>query len=88
LEDIDSEIREREHRFSLVLINLPDEKRYLERRLLDLKRERRRETLLSWRDLVWLRSEIAALGRTAKSAENRDVPRRLARSLKNPNLYA
>ena len=81
MEDLDSHIRECEHRLSLVLLNHPDEKRHLERRLLELKRERRRENLLSWRDLVWLKGEISklqretdSLGGTSKSTENREAP--------------
>ncbi len=80
-EELDSEIQECEHSLSLTLLIDPEQKRHLQRRLLELKRERRREALLSWRDLVWLRGEIRklqreidTLGRTAKSTKNRKAP--------------
>jgi len=81
LEELDSGIKVCEHSLSLALLNAPDEKRHLERKLMELKQERRREKLLNWRDMVWLRGEIRklrreieTLGRTAKSAENRGSP--------------
>ena len=40
-----------------------EKRRHLERRLFELKREKRRECLLSWRDLVWLRKETRKLQR-------------------------
>jgi hypothetical protein len=80
LEELDSDILECER--SLAALLDPDRKEQLRRRLLGLKGERRREKLLTWRDIVWLRGEIRklqrdaeAFGRTAKSAENRDAPR-------------
>lgn len=79
LEALDPEIRECEHSLSLALLMEPGQKRHLQRRLLELKRERRRERLLSWRDLVWLRGEIRklqreidTLGRTARTAESHE----------------
>ena len=81
LEELDSGIKECEHSLSLTLINHPEQKRHLERKLMELKNERRREKLLSWRDLIWLKGEIRKLQRqidslkgTAKSAENREAP--------------
>jgi len=86
LEDLDSEIRECDRSLGVLLcetaLDNPDERHHLERRLLDLKRERRREALLSWRDLVWLKGEIRklqreidSLGRTARSAQNGETQR-------------
>jgi len=83
LEELDPEIQECELSLSTLKhgLNEPEGRRQLERRLSELKRERRREALLSWRDLVWLKGEIRklqreidALGSTAASAENRDAP--------------
>jgi len=83
LEELDPEIQECELALSRVVdvLNGRDRRRDLERRLFELKRERRREALLSWRDLVWLKSEIRklqreidAIGRTAKSTENQQAP--------------
>jgi len=58
-------------------MNNSERRHNLERRLFELKRERRHEALMSWRDLVWLRGEIRklqreldAISRTASSAEN------------------
>ncbi|GAH70794.1 unnamed protein product, partial [marine sediment metagenome] len=52
-----------------------------ERPLLELKRQRRQEAVMSWRDLVSLKREIRALkreidplGRTVSSTPNRDGP--------------
>jgi hypothetical protein len=83
LDELDSEIRRCELSISTLLdmFNHTGQKRHLQRILLELKRERRRETLLSWADLMQLKSEIRklqreidALNKTAKSAENRDTP--------------
>lgn len=83
LEELDPEIQDCELSLSTLKsgLNDPENRKHLERRLSDLKRERRREALLSWRDLVWLKGEIRklqreidALGSTAASAENRDAP--------------
>jgi len=63
LEELDSDVRECEHALSSPGLLHPERKRDLERRLLELKRERRREMLLSWRDLAWLRGEIRKLQR-------------------------
>jgi hypothetical protein len=81
LENLDSDIRECERSLDvLVRERVLDDANYrcqLQRRLLELKRERRREALLSWRDLVWLKGEIRklqrdidSLGRTARPAQN------------------
>jgi len=84
LEELDPEIRECENSLSMLnaVLNDPERRRQLERRLFDLKRDRRRESLLNWRDLVWLRGEIRKLqreidtfGKTVESAENRDPPK-------------
>lgn len=83
LDELDPEIRECEQSLARVVdvLNGRERRRDLERRLFDLKRERRRETLLNWRDLVWLKGEIRklqreidAIGRTAKSNENQEAP--------------
>jgi hypothetical protein len=79
LDDLDSEIRECEHSLSLGVLIDPDQKRHLQRRLFELKTQRRREALLNWRDLVWLRGEIRklqreidALRKTTKPAEDEE----------------
>jgi len=83
LDELDREIRECERYLALIqgALNDPERRRHLERRLFELKRERRRESLLSWKDLVLLRSdirklkrEIEAQERTAGSTENRNAP--------------
>lgn len=83
LDDLDPKIQECELSLSTVVdvLNGRERRRNLERRLFELKRERRREALLSWRDLVSLKGEIRklqreidALGRTSKSAENNEFP--------------
>jgi hypothetical protein len=63
------------------MFNHSGQRRHLQRILLELKRERRREALLSWADLLRLKNEIRklqreidAIGKTAKSTENRDAP--------------
>jgi hypothetical protein len=81
LENLDSDIRECERSLDLIVrervLDDPNYRCQAQRRLLELKRERRREALLSWRDLVWLkgeirklRREIDSLGRTARPAQN------------------
>lgn len=83
MEELDSEIQKCE--IALGALNVPpdglESRQPFERRLSDLKMQRRREALLGWRDLVWLRAEIRklqrdieALGTTAKSAQNREAP--------------
>lgn len=83
LDELDSEIRQCELSMSTLLdmFNHTGQRRHLQRMLVELKRERRREALLSWADLLRLKNEIRklqreidALNRTAKSAENRDAP--------------
>ena len=83
LDELDPEIQDCELSLSTLKhgLNEPEGRRQLERRLFELKRERRREALLSWRDLVWLKAEIRKLQReidslcsTAASAENREAP--------------
>jgi hypothetical protein len=83
LDELDPEIRECEVSLSALkaAMNNTESRRNLERRLFELKRERRREALLNWRDLVWLRGEIRKLrreidtiGRTTGSAQNRQHP--------------
>jgi len=83
LEELDMEIRDCDRYLALIqgLLNDPERRRNLERRLFELKRERRREALLSWRDIVWLRGEIRKLRReieaqerTVGSTVNRNVP--------------
>lgn len=83
LDELDPEIHECEQSLARIVdvLNGRERRRDLERRLFELKRERRREALLSWRDLVWLKSEIRklqrevdAVGRTAKPDENQEAP--------------
>jgi hypothetical protein len=82
LEDLDREIAQCERYLALLqgVLNDPPRRQQLERRLLELKRERRREALTSWRDLVWLRGEIRKLQRDLDAAlasatpPNRDAP--------------
>jgi hypothetical protein len=83
LDELDPEIRECEQSLARVVdvLNGRERRRDIERRLFELKRERRREALLSWRDLVWLKGEIRKLqheidtfARTAASTENRENP--------------
>jgi len=79
LNELDPEIQECEVSLSALkaAFNNSERRHNLERRLFELKRERRREALMSWRDLVWLRGEIRklqreidALGKTSETAEN------------------
>jgi hypothetical protein len=79
LKELDPEIQECEVSLSALkaAMNNTERRRDLERRLFELKRQRRREVLTSWRDLVWLKAEIRklqreidALDRTNKSARN------------------
>ena len=44
-----------------------ERRRHLERQLADLKRQRRQEQVMSWRDLLNLRSEIRRLQREVAS---------------------
>jgi hypothetical protein len=83
LDELDPEIQECEQSLARVVdvLNGRERRRDIERRLFELKRERRREALLSWRDLVWLKSEIRklqreidAIGRTARPDENQEAP--------------
>ena len=83
LDELDSEIRQCELSLSTLLdmFNHTGQKRHIQRMLLELKRERRREALLSWADLLRLKSEIRklqreidSLGKTTKSTENRGAP--------------
>ena len=85
LEDIDSHIRDCDSALALLkdnkLLNNFDRRKHLERQLLELKRQRRQEAVMSWRDLVSLKREIRALkreidslGRTAGSTRNREAP--------------
>jgi len=83
LDELDPEIQECEASLSALkaALNNSERRHNLERRLFELKRERRREALMSWRDLVWLRGEIRklqreidAISRTASPAENQQHP--------------
>ena len=83
LDELDPEIRDCEVSLSALkaALNYTERRRNLERRLFDLKRERRREALLSWRDITLLKSEIRKLSKeidaltsTARTAENRKAP--------------
>ena len=81
MEELDLDIRKCDHSLSLALLIDPNEKERLQRRLLDLKRERRREKLLNWRDLVWLRreirklqSDISSFERPAESYSKKEAP--------------
>jgi hypothetical protein len=83
LVELDSEISQCDRSITTLkaAFNNTEQQRHIERKLLELKRDRRRETLLSWRDLIWLRAEIRklqreieTLGKTTASAGNRDAP--------------
>ena len=85
LEDIDSHIRDCDQAIALLrdnkLLNDFDRRKQLERQLLELKRQRRQEAVMSWRDLLslkretrTLKREIDSLGRTTNSTENREAP--------------
>lgn len=83
LDELDSEIRHCELSMSTLLdmFNHSGQRHHLQRILLELKRERRREALLSWADLLRLKGEIRklqreidSLGKTTKPTENRDAP--------------
>lgn len=65
LKELDPEIQECEVSLSALkaAMNNTERRRNLERRLFELKRQRRSEALTSWRDLVWLRGEIRKLQR-------------------------
>jgi DNA repair exonuclease SbcCD ATPase subunit len=84
LNEVDSDIQDADVSLSTLkaALNYTERRRHLERRLFELKRERRREALLNWRDLIWLKgeirklqSEIDTLNRTAGSAENQEAPK-------------
>lgn len=53
LEELDHEIEECERYLAILqgMLNDPEKRKQLERRLFELKKERRREALLSWRNL-------------------------------------
>lgn len=83
LDELDPEIRECEVSLSALkaALNYTERRRNLERRLFELKHERRREALLSWRDIISLKSEIRKLSKeidaltsTARTAENHKAP--------------
>jgi len=83
LDELDPEIQECEVSLSALkaALNYTERRRNLERRLFELKRERRREALLSWRDITSLKSEIRKLHReidaltsTTGTAEKRKAP--------------
>jgi len=85
LEDIDSHIRHCDRAIALLrdnkLLNDFDRRKQLERQLLELKRQRRQEAVMSWRDLLSLKREIRALKReidslhrTVNSTKNREAP--------------
>ena len=83
MKELDPEIRECEISLSAMkaAMNNTERRRDLERRLFDLKRERRYECLRSWKDMVWLKNEIRKLKReietlkgTANTADNRKSP--------------
>jgi len=85
LEDIDSHIKDCDIALTIpkgnTALNDLDRRKQLERQLLELKRQRRQEAVMSWRDLLSLKREIHALkreidslGRTANSTENREAP--------------
>ena len=67
LGEIDSEIGDCERALSFPLLIVADERRMLERRLSELKRERGRQKISCWRDLVWLRAEIRKLKKQISS---------------------
>lgn len=85
LEDIDSHIEECDRSLAILrgnkVLNDFEKRRHIERQLLELKRQRRQEALLSWRDLLALSREIRALkrdigslGKTQDAAENQEAP--------------
>ena len=71
LEDIDSTIADCDSHLAVFRshrgINDLERRKHLERQLLELKRQRRHESLLSWRDLLALRREIKSLQREIAS---------------------
>jgi hypothetical protein len=84
MEDIDSEIQKCRQSLQVLegMLNEPNRRHQLERRLFELERERRREALLSWKDYIWLKNEIRKLQReidsfknTSETTQNRDAPR-------------
>lgn len=83
LADLDRDIRDIERRLETLkaAVNNEEHKQHLEQKLFNLKREYRRESLLSWRDMAWLnnelrklRKEIEALDRTTEPSKNREAP--------------
>jgi len=74
LEEIDAEIAECGKALSIPMLIHTDEKRLLERRLSELKRERTRQKLSCWRDLVFLRSEIRKLRKHISQIPGPDTP--------------
>ena len=71
LDDIDSRIAECESALAVLrgerILNDIERRKHLERHLLELKRQRHQEAVLSWRDLLSLRREIASLQREVAS---------------------
>jgi predicted transcriptional regulator len=76
LEDLDSEVSRCDKSMATLKagFNNTEQQRLLERRLLELKRDRRREALLSWRDLIWLKAEIRKLQREIETLEKTAGP--------------
>jgi hypothetical protein len=85
LRDIDYRIQECEYAVATLrsekALNNFDRRKHLERQLVELKRQRRHEAVMSWRDLVALDREIRALtrevdslGRTAAAAKDEPSP--------------
>jgi len=85
LEDIDFHIKDCDIALTILkgntALNDLDRRKHLERQLLELKRQRRQEAVMSWRDLLSLKREIRALkreidslGRTAGSTRKREAP--------------
>ena len=71
LEDIDSRIRECENALRVFrrerALNDLERRKHLERQLLELKRQRHHEAVLSWRDVLSLRRETMTLQREIAS---------------------
>ena len=83
LKELDPEIDECEVSLSALkaAMNNTERRRDLERRLFNLKRERRHECHKSWKDLVYLKQaigklkkEIDSISGTANTAKNRKAP--------------
>lgn len=75
LREIDERIAACEQALALFrrerVLNNIEQRRHLERHLMELKRQRRQELVWSWRDLIWLKREIANLQRQIAALRGR-----------------